>query len=172
MASLRNLMRFAAHSEAGPLETLKSVNLHAMPDLKGEHFVTVCYVEIDLAAHSGILVTAGHDPALLVSGQEVKPVRGKGMPIGVAEPEDFDFVLRECRFDLAPGEMLALYTDGITEAMDAQQKQFGRTALEAALKGGGDAKGTLERVLKAVHAHVGECEPSDDLTALILRRVA
>jgi len=120
MANLRNLMRFAAQANRGPMATLKAVNEHAFPDLKGESFVTLCYVEMDLATRKGVMVSAGHDPALVVHGREVSEVRAKGMPIGVAEPEDFDFIVKETRFELKKGCCFVLYTDGVTEAMDAQ----------------------------------------------------
>lgn len=169
MANLRNLTRFAARAGQGPIATLKAVNEHAFPDLKGESFVTLLYAEIDLATWEGVLVSAGHDPALIVRGGKVEEVRGKGMPIGVAEPEDFDFIVKETRFKLAPGEQFVIYTDGVTEAMNAQGEQFGKEALDQAVRGGGTAQGTLNKILAAVKEHAQGFEQSDDLTALVLK---
>jgi sigma-B regulation protein RsbU (phosphoserine phosphatase) len=115
------------------------------------------------------MVSAGHDPALLVKGKEVTAIRAKGMPIGVAEPEDFDFIVKETRFKMDKGSCFVLYTDGVTEAMNAQEGQFGRQALEAAVSGAGGAQETLDSVLNAVRAHVQGFEQSDDLTALVLQ---
>jgi sigma-B regulation protein RsbU (phosphoserine phosphatase) len=172
MANLRNLTRFAAKAGKGPAATLKAVNEAAFPDLKGESFVTLLYAEIDLKTRQGVLVSAGHEPALLVDGSAVEGIRAKGMPIGVAEPEDFDFIVKETAFQMKPGQQLVLYTDGVTEAMNAHEDQFGRERLDQAVKGGASAKATLQAVLDAVHAHAAGHEQSDDLTALVLRAEA
>jgi sigma-B regulation protein RsbU (phosphoserine phosphatase) len=169
MANLRNLTRFAAKAGKGPAATLKAVNEAAFPDLKGESFVTLLYAEIDLATRKGVLVSAGHEPALLVNGATVEGIRAKGMPIGVAEPEDFDFIVKETAFQMAAGEQLVLYTDGVTEAMNAQEVQFGRERLDASVKSGASARATLDKLLADVHAHAAGFEQSDDLTALVLR---
>jgi sigma-B regulation protein RsbU (phosphoserine phosphatase) len=99
----------------------------------------------------------------------VEGIRAKGMPIGVAEPEDFDFIVKETAFHLGEGEQLVLYTDGVTEAMNANEEQFGRERLDASVRGGATAKATLQGLLDAVHAHAAGFEQSDDLTALVLR---
>ena len=169
MANLRNLTRFAAKAGKGPAATLKAVNEAAFPDLKGESFVTLLYAEIDLATREGILVSAGHEPALLVRPSGVEGIRAKGMPIGVAEPEDFDAIVKDTHFHLAVGEQLVLYTDGVTEAMNAKEEQFGRERLDKAVQGGSRARTTLQGILDAVHVHAAGFEQSDDLTALVLR---
>jgi sigma-B regulation protein RsbU (phosphoserine phosphatase) len=169
MANLRNLTRFAARANEGPGITLKRVNEHAFPDLKGESFVTMLYAEIDLKTGKGSLVSAGHDPALIVRSGSVELVKAKGMPIGVAEPDDFDFIVRPTDFELKSGDQLVLYTDGVTEAMNASQAQFGRDALIEAVKGGVQAQKTLEQVLSAVRNHAAGFEQSDDLTLLVLQ---
>lgn len=169
MANLRNLTRFAARSNEGPAATLKRVNEHAFPDLKGESFVTMLYAEIDLATRAGVLVSAGHDPALLVRPGQVEEVKAKGMPIGVAEPEDFDLIVKAVPFQLKPGEQLVVYTDGVTEAMNAKQEQFGREALDRAVRGQATAQATLDSVLSAVRNHAQGFEQSDDLTALVIK---
>ena len=168
MANLRNLTRFAAKAGKGPAATLKAVNEAAFPDLKGESFVTLLYAEIDLKSRKGILVSAGHEPALLLHQGTVEGIRAKGMPIGVAEPEDFDFIVKETAFSMAPGDQLVLYTDGVTEAMNAKEEQFGRERLDLAVKPGREAHATLEGLLKQVHLHADGFEQSDDLTALVL----
>jgi serine phosphatase RsbU (regulator of sigma subunit) len=168
MANLRNLTRFAARSNEGPVVTLKRVNEHAFPDLKGESFVTMLYIEIDLATRAGIAVSAGHDPALIVRNGAVELVKAKGMPIGVAEPEDFDFIVKATPFQLQPGDRFVIYTDGVTEAMNAKQEQFGHEALVTAVKKSGDAQQTLDNIVSAVRNHAQGFDQSDDLTALVV----
>jgi serine phosphatase RsbU (regulator of sigma subunit) len=171
MANLRNLTRFSASQGGGPVNVLKRVNAAAFPDLKGESFVTLLYGELDLATRELVFVSAGHDPILWVHGNKADSIRAKGMPIGVAEPEDFDFIVSPSTIKMGAGDTLFLYTDGVTEAMNATGGQFGREALENAVLGGNSAEGTLKAVLEAVKLHVAGIEASDDLTALALRAV-
>jgi sigma-B regulation protein RsbU (phosphoserine phosphatase) len=169
MANLRNLTRFSATQGGGPMNVLKRVNAAAFPDLKGESFVTLLYGELNLASRELVFVSAGHDPILWAKKDgKVEGIRAKGMPIGVAEPEDFDFIVAESKVQLNPGDTVFLYTDGVTEAMNAKNVQFGREALDKAVAGGKSAQGTLESVLQAVKRHVAGIEASDDLTALAL----
>jgi sigma-B regulation protein RsbU (phosphoserine phosphatase) len=130
--------------------------------------VTLLYAEIDLKTRRGVLVSAGHEPALLLHQGAVEGIRAKGMPIGVAEPEDFDFIVKETAFSMAPGDQLVLYTDGVTEAMNAKEEQFGRERLDRAVKPGREPHATLEGLLAQVHRHADGFEQSDDLTALVL----
>ena len=169
MANLRNLTRFSASQGGGPVQVLKRVNAAAFPDLKGESFVTLIYGELDLSTRQLAFVSAGHDPILWSKAKGgVEGVRAKGMPIGVAEPEDFDFIVAESRVKLGAGDTLFLYTVGVTEAMNGKHEQFGREALNKAVTGARGAQETLDAVLKAVKTHVAGIEASDDLTALAL----
>lgn len=169
MANLRNLTRFAARSNEGPVITLKRVNEHAFPDLKGESFVTMLYIEIDLKTRKGMMVSAGHEPALIVRNGVVEAIKAKGMPIGVAEPEDFDFIVKGTEFQLQTGDQFVIYTDGVTEAMNANEDQFGREALDEAIRGQSEPQATLDHLISAVRNHAQGFEQSDDLTALVIR---
>lgn len=169
MANLRNLTRFSASQGGGPMQVLKRVNAAAFPDLKGESFVTLMYGELDLASRELVFVSAGHDPIIWSKAKGgVEGVRAKGMPIGVAEPEDFDFIVAENRIKLLAGDTLFFYTDGVTEAMNGKHEQFGREALDKACLGAKGAESTLKSVLEAVKKHVAGIEASDDLTAMAL----
>ncbi len=169
MANLRNLFRFVVKDATGPADTIKKVNLHAWPDLKGESFVTVVYAVLDPATRRLTMVSAGHDPVLIVrAGGKVEELRGRGMPIGIAEPEDFDTIIKEVTVNLEKGDRVVFYTDGVTEAMNSKQGQFGRDALEKAISKGTSSADTQKRLLDAVHAHAAGFEQSDDLTLLVV----
>jgi sigma-B regulation protein RsbU (phosphoserine phosphatase) len=172
MANLRNLVRFVAQGEPQPQEVLKRVNLLAGSDLKGQSFVTMIYLSYDPASGRGSLACAGHDPALILRAPSAKlePLKPGGMPVGFAEPEIYDMVMTQADFQLAPGDRMALYTDGVTEAMDPQRAQFGMDRLCTSLQKGGDPEAMAEGLLKAVAGHAKGAEQSDDITVLILGR--
>jgi len=171
MANLRNLTRFAARGNEGPVVTLKRVNEHAFPDLKGESFVTMLYIEIDLATRAGIAVSAGHDPALIVRGGNVELVKAKGMPIGVAEPEDFDFIVKATPFQLQAGDRFVIYTDGVTEAMNAKREEFGLDRLSEVIQkhGHNEAEYVLWKIEKAIEQWTGGSPQKDDVTMIAVK---
>jgi sigma-B regulation protein RsbU (phosphoserine phosphatase) len=174
MANLRNLMRFVVRETLDPAETLKKVNALAWPDLKGDSFVTVFYAIFDLASREIRYVSAGHEPALLHKGRDgsIVECRAKGMPVGIAEPEDFDFVIKESRVTLEPGDSFIMFTDGVTEAMNVREEQFGREGMlkvVAASKGSADL--TVKAVVEAVKKHADGFDQSDDITLLMLKSV-
>lgn len=113
-------------------------------------------------------INAGHLPALLVRSGIVKPALESGsMPVGLFPDAEFT----TCFHQLAPGDTLVLYTDGITEAMDPRENQFGIERLQAAVAQ--QANGSLEHMQTAVLGEIDEftrgTEQADDLTLLILR---
>jgi serine phosphatase RsbU (regulator of sigma subunit) len=173
MANLRNLFRFAVHESSDPAVVVKRVNSFAWPDLKGESFVTLTYLVLDLITFKMDIVTAGHDPLIYWPKARSEPeyIRGKGMPIGIAEPEDFDFVLKSVSKVLNPGDLIFLYTDGITEAMNEKQEQFGRDNMVKVLANMPNALAAKEIILKAVREHANGVEQSDDITLFALKRV-
>jgi serine phosphatase RsbU (regulator of sigma subunit) len=171
MANLRNLMRFIVKDTLDPAEVLKKVNALAWPDLKGESFVTVFYAVFDLASREIRYVSAGHEPAILQRAKGgIEECRAKGMPVGLAEPEDFDFVIKESRVTLGAGDSFILFTDGVTEAMNAQGGQFGRERmLEVVSRSRGSADSAVKAVVEAVQKHAAGFEQSDDITLLMLK---
>jgi sigma-B regulation protein RsbU (phosphoserine phosphatase) len=68
-------------------------------------------------------------------------------------------------FQIEPGDFVCLYSDGITEAMNARQEVYGSDRLKAAAaRPAASAAQLMENILQDVHAYVGEAHPSDDLT--------
>lgn len=121
-----------------------------------------------------IYASAGHEPSLWQKHKDgsLSECRAKGMPVGIAEPEDFDTVIQETRFTLEPGDSFIMFTDGITEAMNSQEKQFGREGMAEALKASrGGAEAMVKAVVNAVKKHADGFEQSDDITLLLLKTV-
>jgi sigma-B regulation protein RsbU (phosphoserine phosphatase) len=94
------------------------------------------------------------------------------MPVGIAEPEDFDLVIKESQVKLEAGDSFILFTDGVTEAMNEKEEQFGRERMlevVKACKGSSDA--AVKAVVQAVQKHAAGYEQSDDITLLMLKTV-
>jgi len=88
--------------------------------------------------------------------------------------ERFEQILVEHTQPIASGDVIVLYTDGITEAMDREGELFGDAALARVLASQHhlSAAGIRERVLREVRAFVGDAEPHDDMTMVVLKVVA
>jgi sigma-B regulation protein RsbU (phosphoserine phosphatase) len=132
------------------------------------------YAVIDLEHRTLTSARAGHTPLIVVSGGRSEVIVSDGMVLGLRLPgasERFADVLVEDTRPLLPGDVIVLYTDGITEAMDADGELFGDAALARVLAAEHhrDAAGIRERVVRDVRAFVGDAEPHDDMTMVVLK---
>jgi sigma-B regulation protein RsbU (phosphoserine phosphatase) len=174
MAELKGLMLALSHSEPSPRRLLLTVNHLLAEHLDNRSFITATYAVIDLDQMTLTCARAGHTPLVVVSGGASEVVTPSGMVMGLRLPgaaERFDAVLEEHQRSLVPGDLIVLYTDGITEAMDEAGELFGDAALARVLSGpaGADAAAVRERVVREVRAFVGTAEPQDDMTMVVVK---
>jgi sigma-B regulation protein RsbU (phosphoserine phosphatase) len=83
-----------------------------------------------------------------------------------------DIPLEERQIEVAPGDLLIFYTDGVTEAMNATSQMFGEERLRAIVRAnaGASAEQVCQAVLQALHNFIKDTPPSDDITLLIVKR--
>jgi sigma-B regulation protein RsbU (phosphoserine phosphatase) len=114
-------------------------------------------------------VSAGHNPALLLrrSGRMVR-LNSTGVPVGMFP----DASWRQETLTLSPGDLLCVYTDGLTEAVNLQEEEFGMERLSALITAGADMplKRLCDRVLSDVSDFAADMPQYDDQTLLLLRR--
>jgi sigma-B regulation protein RsbU (phosphoserine phosphatase) len=132
------------------------------------------YAVIDLEARTLTCARAGHTPLIVVSGGRSEVIVPNGMVLGLRLPgaaERFEMLLEEHTRPIQTGDVIVLYTDGITEAMDLDGELFGDATLASVLSTHQalDAAGIRERVLREVKAFVGDAEPHDDMTMVVLK---
>lgn len=130
-------------------------------------FVTTLVGRIDLRDGDCMLASAGHDAPLLLraDGGVERPDCGSGPPLGIDACDDFPL----WRARLRPGDSLVAWTDGITEAFDADDRAFGEERLSAAVRADYSARENCERLVTGVHAFAGGAPQSDDITVLAIR---
>ena len=171
MANLRNLFRFVTSVELQPAEVLKRVNALFFSDLKSESFVTLVYGVLEPDNGRFTFANAGHDPLLWrrsASGELVQ-LEGASFPVGIVGAEDFDAQVSQRSIDLAPDDLLLLYTDGVTEAEDAQGVQFGLDRIAQCLPGR-SAEQAVAAVQDKLRAHLQGRPAEDDVTLMALWR--
>jgi sigma-B regulation protein RsbU (phosphoserine phosphatase) len=171
MALSRSIIRASVTSVPSPAGAIRQANRLISADSTNSMFVTLFFAQLDPASGELAYVNAGHNPPLLCrAGQEeLMALERTGLPLGLFEFTDFE--AREVRLD--PGDSLVLYTDGVTEAIDVQQREFGEERLRRVLLEvrGASAEAMAAAVEEALRAFTGAAAPSDDITYLILKRV-
>jgi sigma-B regulation protein RsbU (phosphoserine phosphatase) len=116
------------------------------------------------------LVNAGHPPAVLRTARGVETLGGTGLPVGLFGGGDYTTIGRQ----LAKGDVLVLYTDGVSEARDPEQREFGAERVAAAVDRarGASAAEVVETVLVELDAFRGRGPLADDVTVMAVRRMA
>jgi sigma-B regulation protein RsbU (phosphoserine phosphatase) len=118
---------------------------------------------------SAALCNAGHPPVLVRLGGKVSSLEATGMPLGVFCEES----AMVQTVNLSPGDVVVAYTDGLSEALDPSEREFGRTPVETLLAKSADQSSAdvMKRILAAWHWHRAGLPQADDLAVMILRRL-
>jgi len=171
MAVTITLLRAAGGRSAGPADVLARLNAQLCHDNDSAMFVTLFYAICDVRTGELTYSSGGHPPPYVVrAGGGVEPLpQTAGAGLGASSRIAFGAgtVTLEC------GDALLLYTDGVTEAMDAAGGMFGAERLEAALGGvraEDGAAGMMAAVRSAVAAFTRGAEQYDDITMMGFRR--
>ncbi|MYA49937.1 MAG: SpoIIE family protein phosphatase [Chloroflexi bacterium] len=170
MMSSRTLLKGSAIGLTDPGKVLREVNNLLAEDNESAMFVTVLYAVYNPATGHLSYANGGHNLPVIFHGDGSSTVLPYTDGLALAVLSGVEFV--EGELTLAPGDTLVLYTDGVTEAMDAVNEEFGMERLRAVFAGGGpqDAEGANEAVFAAVREFVSGAPQSDDITCLTLRR--
>ena len=171
MALSRSIIRTKALTPGfSPSEVLQRANQLIMKDSRSKLFLTAIYAVLDTNTGRLRYSIAGHNrPLWLRAGSDVcEEVTGRGIVLGIFEEID----LEEREIEIAPGDVLVFYTDGITEAMDVNHRLFSEERLMALINAHPEAspQKLLEAIISAVHTFTGPAPQSDDLTLYVVRR--
>ncbi|MFH0967289.1 MAG: SpoIIE family protein phosphatase, partial [Methanobacteriota archaeon] len=167
MALSRIVIRVNASWYEDPSEVINAANTIISRESRSGMFVTTFYADYEEATRRFRYVNAGHNPPILLRGGEMTVLLGTGPAIGVMEDIEYD----SGYVDLQEGDLLVLYTDGVTEAVDGNLELFGEERLRDILNGhaGLSAQEILETVFAEVEKFAGERAQEDDITLVILK---
>lgn len=172
MSAARTLVRSMARTRALPGEVLFRANAELVPDRQSDMAVTCLYGVLDLDSGSLRFANAGHLPPHVRGAAGARTLEASGLPLGLIDGERYE----EHSVELAPGDELLLYSDGVTEARDAAGDLFGLARLRETLASAPAGPGTVADgsvlLREAVAAFIGERELEDDVTIVRIRRDA
>jgi phosphoserine phosphatase RsbU/P len=179
MAELKGLVLALSQRYDSPRDLLIEVNGIISEHLDSRSFITITYAVIDLQAGTMTFCRAGHTPLIFLPGpSSVVPsaqvLTPNGMVLGLridGAAEKFAELLEEERVDLSPGDVIVLYTDGITEAMNPSSDLFGESRLSRIVEEHGhlDSDELRERIMREIEAFVGTADQHDDMTMILLK---
>lgn len=172
MAITRTLLKATAAFDPSPGGCIARVNDLLTADNEQTMFVTLFYAVLDKRDGGFAFVNAGHPPPYRIGpdGAVTPLLSPTGVALGVMDGLPFG----EARVTLAPGETVFLFTDGVSEAADAEGVLFGVERLEAILAGAAtlELAQLCDEVERAVRGFEGGAVRTDDLTCLAVRRPA
>lgn len=169
MANVQAMVRMLVSMNCPVDETMERANellCHCTPY---EKFVTFFHSVLDPERHRLEFCNAGHNPPLLVGAGEPQRLRNKGVVLGIVEK----FKYHGSAVDIAPGDVLVIFSDGVTEAVDIRDEEFGEERLLTIVSDSrNESAATIqERILDAVRKHAGSRAQNDDITLIVLKRV-
>ncbi len=178
MAICRTTLRQIAPLHKSPARVLAELNRSLAGDMREGLYITMTYAVVDSGRNQVTIARAGHELSLLSrrdpgTGSYVSEFVGsEGMPVGLVDVELFDSVIEDKTLEFFPGSTLVLYTDGLTEAPNAEGKEFGGARLADALRTGhtGSARDINSAILAAVDRFASPAALRDDYTLLTVKR--
>lgn len=170
MSVAHSLFRILSQKTDSPARILESMNQELNRGNDSNMFITFFVGCLDLYSGELRFSNAGHDKPFLVNGEITLLPSKANLPLAVFPDTQFE----EQTYMLAPGTLLFLYTDGLTEAKNVERKTFGRPRIQEVLeqfRSNPDQSlfNLVSTLSEAAHAFAGEAPQSDDLTMLALR---
>lgn len=166
MATTRSILRTSAQRGDSPGEVLERANNQLFPDIPPKMFVTCLYAILDPARGHLHYANAGHDLPYLSHNGSAAELRATGMPLGLMP----DMRYEEKEVQMAAGDTLLLYSDGLVEAHSPNRDMFSFPRLMSLVGQYGNTGALIEYLLNELRAFTGAgWEQEDDVTLVTLQ---
>lgn len=174
MSICRSVFRANAVGCLSPAQVLRMVNKVISEDIHEDMFISMLYLILDTRDFSITIARAGHPNPILarVDAEATEQPDSPGIAVGLADVATFNECLSETKIKLDLGDTLLLYTDGVVEALNEQQEEWGETRLEQTLLAntGYGAEAVVAAVRTGLLDFVQDVAQYDDMTLLVLYR--
>ncbi len=169
MSSVHAAVRAQATTRLSASEIVGEINQYIYDNTPSNRFVTMFYSELDPRTHQLTYINAGHNSPLLVRANgEVTSLDIGGFPVGITPFCDY----REGWAEFGPGDVLVIYSDGVTESLSEEGEEFGESRLIEIVQRnrGRTSAGLRDRIDEALAKFGGKAKTVDDLTLVIVKR--
>jgi phosphoserine phosphatase RsbU/P len=169
MALLQGSLRTLISAGFRGSDLVAKLNAHLCANIPSNRLITFFYGELDPTSGELVYINCGHNPPFLLQpGQRPARLAATGMALGITTETEFPSV----SLTLRPGDRLVLYTDGVTEAEDARDLEYGEQRLLGWLEANREEPGRrlIDGVVSDVLRHCGSARPRDDMTLMCLDR--
>lgn len=171
MSSLHAAVHAQADNHDSIVKTISAVNRYLVESIPPNRFVTLFYAVLDSKTGSLTFLNAGHNPPLIVhAGGTMEQLASGGLPLGIMSDAEF----REGGTQLRHGDVLVIYSDGVSEAVNPSGEEFGPTRLYEVVARNLDASagGIRDRIESALTKFCQGTPAADDITLVIVKRNA
>jgi phosphoserine phosphatase RsbU/P len=171
MSSLHAAMHAQTSTHQTIVETITAVNKYLSDTIPANRFVTLFCAELDPLTGTLTFINAGHNPPLIAHASgTMEQLAAGGIPLGISPVVSY----REGRTQLHPGDILVIYSDGVSETQNAAGEEFGAMRLYDVVARNLDASaaGIRDRIESALTKFAQGTDASDDITLVIVKRQA
>lgn len=172
MAEMQGIFQSVSRIAPSPKDFLGHANCALAAALEKNVFISAIYGVVDVETETIVMARAGHCPAALMRlDGTARYVRSRGMGLGLDRSGRFERFLTEETFCLKPGDVFALYTDGVVESRDGADEEYGYDRLLDALQEHRheDAGDLHDSLIDHLGLFLGEQDYDDDMTLLVLK---
>jgi sigma-B regulation protein RsbU (phosphoserine phosphatase) len=179
MAICRTNLRQIAPRHGSPAGALAELNRTISSEIQGGLYITMLYAVVDVADNTVVFARAGHELPLFArrdpasGAYATQFVGSEGMPVGLVPDELFAAVLADHVEPFVPGDLLMLYTDGVTEAPNDEDREFSGARLADTVRAlrQRSAREVNDGLLESVRRFTDDSPQRDDLTLVTVKRV-
>jgi serine phosphatase RsbU (regulator of sigma subunit) len=169
MANLQATIRAQTLLRLSPKECLERSNTLMFQSTDSHKFATLFYGVLDAEKHELCYSNAGHEwPFLFRASGEPERLDVGGIVLSCME----DFLYEEASVPLNPGDLLVIFSDGVTEAVNESREEFGERGLTGIIKGSlsDSSRDLVAKIVAAVTQHASNQPQMDDITLVVIRR--
>jgi phosphoserine phosphatase RsbU/P len=171
MAEMKGIFQSLSKIYRSPRDFLIKAHEALVETIDKRSFISLVYAVLDLRTGIVCVARAGHCPLVHVSGGKATYIKPQGMGLGMGTTKYFEKTINDESLQLKDGDVIVLYTDGVTEAHPKNGDEFGYERLISVVETNRatTAVGVRDAIISAVDRHMQHEPPEDDLTIVVLR---
>lgn len=172
MAELKGVAMALAGESDSPKDLLQKINAAIFHSLDKKSYISMSAISIDTKKNTLIYARAGHTPLFVCRGNSVEMLTPRGIGVGLAKSTTFNSLLEEVAVPLSNCDCVLLFTDGVNEAMDSQNNEFGYDKIKNILLSNSsrNAEMLIGEVLRQIVDHAEGTMQHDDSTMISIIR--